>query len=124
MQILEHENGGTALGDSLEKTTPGRRGSLCIGAGAAVVGQAQERAQRDGEPARVARLEREPRHGAVQLPLDLMSAVGLENPRFRLHDFPERPERHALAVLQATPAAPRDQLRLAIDDPEEFADQS
>ena len=89
VQVLEHENGRPALGDSLEKATPGRSGCLRTGTPAAVPAQPDERAQLACEPARLAHIRRERRYGVFQLPLGLVGAVGLEDPRLRLDDLAE-----------------------------------
>src|SRR5207237_6430676 len=94
------------------------------GAARTVAADTDERAQLGLEPAHLARFGYQSRHGLVELALRLPSRVALEDPRLRLDDLAERPERHALAVGEAAALAPGDQLRFVIHEPEELADDA
>ena len=123
VQVLEDEDGRAALGDGVEEPSPGGRRRLR---------RALPAVARRARRARAAR----PRASAPPLPpgraarparWSFRSAssgrVGLEDPGLRLHDLAERPERDALAVGNATPLAPADQLALVLCVPEELADE-
>ena len=50
--------------------------------------------------------------------------VLLEDARLRLDDLAERPQRDAVAVGEAAALAPRDELRVGVDDPGELVDEA
>ena len=124
VQILEHEHRRPSVGDRFEKATPRRRRGLGTGAPRTVAADTDERAQRGLEPAPLARFGNQPRHGLAELALRVRTRVALEDPRLRLDDLAERPERHALAVGETAALAPGDQLRFVIHEPEELADDA
>ena len=113
VQVLEDEHCRPALGDGVEEPAPGGRRGLRR-ALPAVAREPDERAQLALDPARLRFLRDEPRDRLLELSFRLVGRVGLEDPGLRLHDLAERPERDALAVGNATPLAPADQLALVL----------
>ena len=62
--------------------------------------------------------------GGSHLADRLVRAIGLEDPRLRLHYLREPPERRPLAVRERAALAPDDEFRVVVDDAEELADET
>src|SRR5262249_34464027 len=82
-----------------------------------------EGAQMRLDPSGVVRVGQEFLDRAAELRSGLGFRVLFEDPRLRLHDLREGPERDAVAVGQASPLPPRDQLGVHVGDPGELVDQ-
>ena len=51
-------------------------------------------------------------------------ALGLEDPRVRLHDLPDRPERDASAVRQRASLTPDNEVGILVDDAIELVNEA
>ena len=60
----------------------------------------------------------------VDLRGDLLRRVLLEDAGLRLHDLAERPQRDAVSVGEAASLAPRDELRVCVDDALQLVDEA
>ena len=108
MQVLEHQHGRVRLGDVLEESAPRREQLLAL----------RRRGRLDPEQGQQ-RWRNHPLITFGKHRIELCAAatpgVGLEDPGVRLDDLPQRPERDAFAVRQASALAPGDQLRQRVD---------
>ena len=121
MEILEYEHQRPPLGERLQIPSPGReRFATTVTAEHCPTLEPDERAEVRLDPAGVARVVDRIGDRHSQLLRRLRLAVPLEDPGLRLDDFRERPERDPVAVGKTAALAPRDQLRVCVDDPPEL----
>ena len=118
VQVLEHQHGLPGCGQSFEVAPPGREQLLSL--------RRRGRLHPDqrGEPLQQPlslRLLRGDRR--VQLRRRHLRRVRLEDPRLRLDDLPQRPERDPLPIRKAAPLPPAGQLRLRPQIGEQLRDQ-
>ena len=116
VQVFEHEHGRVLLGDVFEEPSPGGEQLLALGGRRRL--DPEQRQQTLAEPRALLTLGEH----HVELRCRDVGGIGLEDPRVRLHDLPQRPERDALAVGQAPTLTPGDQVGFVVDVAEEFGD--
>ena len=123
VQVLEDRDQRARLGERLEEAAPGGE-RLLTGARELLVGlEADERAEVTLEPHDLGgvgdmRLDR-----VEQLGRRALGIVALEDPGLGFHDLGQRPEADALAVGQALPLEPAEQLRLLLEGSEELENE-
>ena len=122
VQVLEDEHGGALFAQCLEEAPPGgERFATTL----AALRRCRSRARPAGcrwpvtQSASVG-IGDERRDRVRQLPGRLVCPVAFENARLRLRHLAERPEADPLAVGQAAPLAPGDQLGHLLDDLQEL----
>ena len=120
VQVLEDEHGRALLGERLEEAAPGGEGLVAPSPPSrrSLRAEPDERAQVAVRPSALVLAPAISSRRRVRSSFAAASSVGvgLEDARLRLHHLAERPEADAVAVRQAAALAPRDQLRLAVDD--------
>ena len=116
VQVLEHEHGRVPLGDVLEEPSPRGEQLLAFGGGGRL--DPEQRQQPLAEPGALVPLGEH----RLELALRDVGRVGLQDPGVGLHDLPERPERDALPVREASTLAPGDELGLGVDVGAELGD--
>ena len=124
MDVLDDDDERTLLGETLEEAAPG--GECLVSAIASelcVAGEAEEREKMRLDARLVARAGERVLDDLVDLRRDVLRRVLLENARLRLDDLAERPERDPVTVGEAASLAPRDELRVGIDDALELVDE-
>ena len=120
LDVLEHEHDCVLLGERLEVAPP--RDECFFLRAHGVTGLAYERTQMREHPLRVffdQLLDR-----ARELRFDVVVAVGLEDPRLRLHHLRQRPVADALAVGKRPSLPPVRQLPAALDRLEQLAGET
>src|SRR6185295_17594496 len=120
LHVLKHEHERVLLRECLEEPPP-RRERLLLRA-RRIERPPDEWTQMREHPLRV--LLDQLLDRPLELGVDLLVAVGLEDPRLRLHHLRQRPVADTLAVRQRTPLAPERQLAAALDRLEELADET
>jgi hypothetical protein len=120
MQILEHENRGSPLSESLEKLAPGGEAFGTI-PGLAVRAEADEWAEILQEQPRTLALKAGYR--LHEFPLNFLRRVRIEDSRVRFRHFREGPIRDAIPVWEGTALAPVDEVRFRVDYAREFIDE-
>ncbi len=90
----------------------------------ASLGEAEEREEMRLDPRLVAGAGERVLDGLVDLRRDLLRCVLLEDAGLRLDDLAERPQRDSVAVGEAAPLAPGDELGVGVDDALELVDEA
>jgi hypothetical protein len=117
VEVLDYEHDRMLVGEPLDEPPPrGERLDAPVAAALGVHWQPDEWAE--------VRLDPGVAGGVAELALDLGQLVGLEDPRLRLHDLGERPEADAVAVWQAAPVPPRDEVGQRLHVLEELVDEA
>ena len=126
MQILEDEHGRMPLGECLEEAPPRRERLVASVAPALLLRAHPDQApQLCLDPARLARVGDEIRHGVDELGLGGLRGVGLEDPRLRLDDLRQSPEGHTFAVRERASLAPEDDpVGVLVDGSGELPDEA
>ncbi len=117
VEVLDDDDRRSVGRDPLDETAP-REERLVARGGVAGV-DADERQEARLEPGTVLACGQD----SLQLLRGSVRGVGLEDPRVRLHDLAERPERDSVAVREAPSLPPMDHLRPVVDVPEQLGAQ-
>ncbi len=123
MQVLEDQHQATLVGESLDEATP-RREQLFARDVRRVGDGADERGQAPADPVALRRILDDGIDRLGELRTRLFRIVGVQDASLRLHDLPERPEAHAVAVRQASSPTPADQVGELVDERGELAEQA
>ena len=124
MQVLEDQDQRPILGERLEGAAPGGEGLAAPVAAEALVGlEADQGAEVRLDPAGLDGILDRARDRLPEPVAGSRRIVLLEDPRLRLDDLGQRPERGAVAVRETTALTPADHVRLGIDDPPHLVDQ-
>jgi len=117
VQILEDDDERTLLGECLEKAPPCRERLVTTISGELGLADETDKCEEMGlHEGLVASSCEHVSDRARDLRGDVVRSVLLEDPSLRLQDLPESPERDPVAVCQAAPLAPGDELRVVVDD--------
>jgi hypothetical protein len=114
VQVLEDDDERAVLGELLEEAPP--RCERLAPLGRDVGCEAEQRTEVPAHPV--------VGDGRLELRLDLLRRVALGDAGLGLDHLAERPERDPVAVGEAAPVPPADQLRVLLDAPEELEDEA
>ena len=124
VEILEYEYERAPFGEGFEEPAPGReRLTAAVAPGAGLGLEADQRTEVGLDPRRVRRLTENVPDRGLELLGGLGLVIALEDPGLRLHHLAQRPEGDPVAVREATPLAPGDDLGVVVDDAREFVDE-
>ena len=123
VQIFDDEHKRTLSGNGFEKALPGGERLL---AGNCYLGRfgADQWREPPAEPVAVGFVFDERVDRRAELRSCVCGTVRFEDPRMRLDDLAQGPERDSFAIREATALTPEDELGLSIDEPLELCDQS
>ena len=117
VDVLDDDDERPLLGEPFEEAAPGgERLVSAIAAELRFAGEPDEREQMRLDARLVARARERVLDGLVDLRRDLLGRVLLEDAGLRLDDLAERPQRDPVAVGEAAPLAPGDELGIRVDD--------
>jgi len=117
VQVLEHEHERALLGERLEEAPPGgERLAATVAAEPRVGFHSDEGAEVQFDPAGVTLVVDGGIDGLAKLLGSLGLGVPLVDASLRLDDLSQRPEGDAVTVGEAAALAPRDDVRVGIDD--------
>jgi hypothetical protein len=123
VEVLDDEDRRSACGQGLEEATPGGE-RLLLRRSRAVARRPDEGSEARLEPRPLGVVLEERSDRVAELGRGNLAVVRLEDPRLRLHDLPERPEGDALAVGEAAPVPPGDELRPIVEGASELSDEA
>ena len=125
VDVLDDDDERALLGETLEEPAPRGEGLVPpIPADLLFARKSEKREKMGLDPRLVAGACERVLDRLVDLRRDLLRRVLLEDARLRFDDLAERPERDPVAVGEAAPLAPGDELRVGLDDAVQLVDET